>query len=283
MIWRRATPGIFLPADVQSPSLASGLAPLLAFGRQLRRSVRLLLVLSLILLGVQICLLALLLHPVSPASRILAALAPCWHRAVRQALGVRVTRAGKRPAPGTLLVCNHISWLDIVVIGSLLRVRFVSKDEVRRWPLIGLLASAAGTLFLRRGKPDGEASSHGITAAIRAALRNGEVVLVFPEGTTTTGEVVRRFHARLLQAGSDEQGHPQAPVQPLALAYRGRGAPAVPFVGDDDFARSLWRLLGERDVHAHLQFLPVLPPQPAREQAQAARQAVVAALGLAQR
>ncbi len=269
-----------MPADVQSPPLAGTLAPLFAFGRQLHRCVRLTLVLLLILLGALICLLALLLHALVPASRSLAALAPIWHAAVLQAIGVRVTRTGNRPLPGTLLVCNHISWLDIVVIGSLLRVRFVSKDEVRRWPLIGLLARAAGTLFLSRGRREGEASSSGIATAMRTALQNGEVVLVFPEGTTTSGNDLRRFHARLFQAAADAQGHPLAPVQPLALAYRGRGAAAVPFVGDDDFASSLWRLLGERDIHAHLQFLPVLPPRATREQAVTAQQAVAAALGL---
>lgn len=180
-----------------------------------------------------------------------------WFQVVVHLLGVRQSWAGRRPAAGTLLLCNHISWLDIVVIGAQLPVRFVAKAEVRRWPLLGALAAAAGTVFLQRGRRSGPDSSAEVTQLIAQALAAGELVLLFPEGTTSDGRCVRRFQARLIPAGY--------PVAPLALAYRGDGAAAVPFLGNDNFAASLWRLLAERDVHAHLHCLaPVTTAAPAK-------------------
>lgn len=180
-----------------------------------------------------------------------------WFQVVVHLLGVRQGWAGRRPAAGTLLLCNHISWLDIVVIGAQMPVRFVAKAEVRRWPLLGTLAAAAGTVFLQRGRRSGPDSSAEVTQLIGQALAAGELVLLFPEGTTSDGRRVRRFHARLIPSGY--------PVAPLALAYRGDGAAAVPFLGNDNFGASLWRLLAESEVHAHLHCLaPVTAAAPAQ-------------------
>ncbi|MFN4291680.1 MAG: lysophospholipid acyltransferase family protein [Permianibacter sp.] len=195
-----------------------------------------------------------------------------WFQVVVHLLGVRQSCAGRRPAAGTLLLCNHISWLDIVVIGAQLPVRFVAKAEVRRWPLLGTLAAAAGTVFLQRGRRSGPDSSAEVKQLIGRALAAGELVLLFPEGTTSDGRRVRRFHARLIPAGY--------PVAPLALAYRGDGAAAVPFLGADSLAASLWRLLAERDVHAHLQLLRPVDDSDASQPAHAAQQAVARALAV---
>ncbi len=248
-----------------SASAAEWSAPFRLVGvslRRLRQVLRAFAMASWIAAGVLLFVLMRLMRPWRPVHGCLKPFMQPWMRIAGMVIGVRISRVGAVPRCGSLLLANHISWLDIVVIAALQPVRFVAKTEVRRWPIIGLLASAAGTLFLHRGKRDGDNGSQLVREQIAAALAAGETVLIFPEGTTSNGRVVRRFHARLLPPGG--------PVIPLALAYRGRGADSVPFLGDDDFASSLWRVLSERDLHAHVQYLA---PMDSMEPEQAARQA----------
>ncbi len=258
------------------PLLVATLSKPLALGgrslRRLRQLLRMLAIASWIAMGLVLFALVRVLTPWRPVTQCLQPFLSPWMQVAVHILGVRSSLAGARPKPGSLLLCNHISWLDIVVIAAHLPVRFVAKTEVRQWPLIGMLAAAAGTLFLHRGKRDGDDSSAAIVAAVEQALAAGELVLIFPEGTTSDGSLVRRFHAKLIPQG--------ATVMPLALAYRGRGAAAVPFLGDDDFASSLWRLLAERDVHAHLQLLREMAGGANAQPARAAQQAVAHALAV---
>lgn len=237
--------------------------------RRLRQGLRFALILSWISCGLLALILLRLLLPWRPVERCLQPLMPTWMRVACLFIGVGISRAGALPAAGSLLLSNHVSWLDIVVIGAQLPVRFVAKSEVRHWPIIGLLAASAGTIFLQRGKRTGDDSSEQIRSQIQQLLNAGETVLLFPEGTTGCGGELRHFHSRLLPADKA--------VVPLALAYRGRGAAAVPFVGRDTFAGSLWRILAEHDLHAHIQLLPAISGNP-KQQASAAQCAVAAVL-----
>lgn len=166
-------------------------------------------------------------------------LARWWMRRVAGALRLDIVVHGT-PAPGPTLWCaNHISWLDVIVLGTLGNIVFVSKAEVREWPLIGWCAKAAGTIFMQRG------SGAGVSDALAHKLRSGLAVAFFPEGTTGTGQRLRRFHSRLFAAAMATD----ALVQPVALRFSNSGAlsTAAPFVGDDEFLPHLWRLLaGDR-------------------------------------
>jgi 1-acyl-sn-glycerol-3-phosphate acyltransferase len=173
-----------------------------------------------------------------------------WHRGACRALGVEVVVRGT-PAPGpVLLACNHVSWLDILVLGAVVQTRFVAKAEVRGWPLLGWLAARAGTLFLKRGD---RGAAEAATLEMVWALRRGASVALFPEGTTSDGRGVRRFRARLFDAAVLAG----APVQPVALRFRDgdRLCPRAPFVGDDDFVPHLVRLAGHGALRAELTFL----------------------------
>jgi 1-acyl-sn-glycerol-3-phosphate acyltransferase len=177
------------------------------------------------------------------------ALVRWWMRRLLRILNVRLELEGRIHARDTLFVCNHISWLDIICLRAVLDVAFVSKDDVARWPVIGRMAAYAGTIFLARGRQD----ATSLTAETMTwALRQQRPILVFPEATTTDGSSVRPFFPRLYQAAIRTRGT----VQAIALSYpHADGAhPTVPFLGDDDLASHLWRLLAEERISAKIVF-----------------------------
>ena len=145
-----------------------------------------------------------------------------WSLGLLRVLGMRLEHRGEAVAPGCMLVANHVSWVDIFAINALAPAAFVSKAEVRAWPVIGWLAAKNDTIFLRRGSRGHARIINEETAALLDAGCN---VAIFPEGTTTDGAALLHFHAALLQPAI-ACGHP---VQPLALQYR---------TPDDRFSRA---------------------------------------------
>lgn len=175
-----------------------------------------------------------------------------WHQRLLRCLGVRV-RADGVVVGGNLLVANHVSWLDIPVIGSQASSRFLSKAEVRRWPLIGWMSELAGTVFITRGAHQ----IANVVEGIHAHLQAGQPVVIFPEGTTSDGREVLRFHPRLF-AICQQTG---VAVQPVVLHY-GSGPepdPVAPFLGDDTLVAHLWRLLRHPGLEVRVSFLAPIP------------------------
>lgn len=152
-------------------------------------------------------------------------------------LGLQITCHGHPSPQPTLYVSNHVSWCDIPVLGGAVPLTFLSKSEVGQWPLIGWLARQAGTLFIKRGS--GKVA--GIVDQVAARLEGRQSVMIFPEGTTTTGITVLPFHGRLLRA-AQQAG---TPIQPVSIVYRRNGEldHLAPFINDDDFLGHLCRLL----------------------------------------
>jgi len=146
-----------------------------------------------------------------------------------------------------LLVANHISWLDILVLHAARHCRFVSKSGVRHWPVIGTLASGAGTLYIEReSRRDAMRVVHHMAESLRAA----EVLAVFPEGTTSDGRQLMPFHGNLIQAAISAD----VPVQPVALSFITLSTQQQSFtpcyVGDDTFVGSIWRTLNGPPIAA---------------------------------
>ena len=112
-----------------------------------------------------------------------------------------------------LIVANHISWLDIFVLLSVQPVRFVAKAELKRWPVVGPLITGAGTLYVERAR---RRDTHNVNRRAAEALARGDVLAIFPEGTTTDGTTLLPFHGSLLQPIVDAEGH----VLPVAIRYR---------------------------------------------------------------
>ncbi len=171
-------------------------------------------------------------------------------------------------AGNLLIVANHVSWLDIFVLLALSPARFVGKAEIRRWPVVGRLAANVGTLFVERER---RRHAHSINRDAASALARGDIVAIFPEGTTTDGTTLLPFKSSLLQPIVDAEGH----VQPIAIRYRDpEGAPsdAPAYVGDTTFVASFWRVTAEPALVAHAHVALALPAR-ARRRRELAREA----------
>ena len=199
-----------------------------------------------------------------------------WSGTMVRLFGFRIRSFGT-PLPGAVMyVANHISWLDIELMHSQRAISFVAKSEIARWPLVGWLATRAGTIYHQRG------STHSMSAVMDRVverLRAGRPVGIFPEGGTGRGDEVRTFHARIFQAALDAG----VPVQPVALRYGrdGRQDPGVPFGVKESFAGNFFRLLGHPSMDAEVHFLePVeATPDARRRMAEESRARIVRALG----
>lgn len=175
-----------------------------------------------------------------------------WASILLGHLGVLVRISGDVPVAGPLLlVANHISWLDIVVLHAAHHCRFVSKADVRHWPLVGAMATGAGTLYIER---ESRSDALRVVHHMARALKDGDILAVFPEGTTGDGHAVLPFHANLLQAAITAD----APVQAVALRYRdaasGTASQAMSYVDDETLVASVWRTLCAVQVTADVVF-----------------------------
>jgi 1-acyl-sn-glycerol-3-phosphate acyltransferase len=170
-------------------------------------------------------------------------------RSVLRSLGVAVRVQGTPPARG-LVVSNHLSYLDILVISAAVPCFFVSKLEVARWPYFGWAARTAGTIFLDRASRSSAAAVAG-EMSVRLAL--SVPVLLFPEGTSTDGAQVLRFHPRLMEPATRSG----APITPVAIRYVLAGGVQereLCWFGDVGFVSHLWKVLGVAGFSAQLQF-----------------------------
>lgn len=175
-----------------------------------------------------------------------------------RAIGVELSVEGSPPTHG-LIVSNHLSYLDIAVYSAALPCVFVSKAEVEEWPIIGRYARWAGTVFVRRHDRSDAARAN---VSIGESLHNGVPVVLFPEGTTTDGQRVLRFHSTMLQPAIDEA----APITPCAILYElidGDAAREVCWWGDMTLMPHMWNLVGKKSIRAKIVFgEPVVPGDP---------------------
>lgn len=176
-----------------------------------------------------------------------------WSARLLGLMGVALQAEGALRPGAKLLVANHISWLDILAIHAVCpEARFVSKADVLRWPVLGALIGAAGTLFIQRER---KRDALRVVHQMAASLGAGETVAVFPEGTTSDGHALLPFHANLLQAAIAAE----VPVQPVALRYADALGPvsaAVIFIGDTTLVQSLWWVACGDEVKVRVRMLP---------------------------
>ncbi len=193
-----------------------------------------------------------------------------WSRQLVGMLGVRFDIAGQPPnlrglsvhgisgrglSLRGLIVANHISWLDIYVIHALSPAAFVCKSDVRDWPVIGWLCARTDCVFIERGKRS--AAMH-TSRALKEKLASGTLAAVFPEGTTSDGSTLLRFHGALLQAAIDAQ----VPVQAICLGYYDASdnrSDAAAYCGDTTLLQSMRKMAYASGLTVRTHILPPLP------------------------
>ncbi len=239
----------------------------------LRAWLRLLLVIGSVLRGALIC--ALLFPFMNPAQRMRQV--QRFSQRMLRSLGMRLVVAGTPQAGPVMLAANHISWLDIIAIDAVAPARFVSKADIRGWPLIGWIVACGGTLFIERER---KRDAMRVVHQVAQALQQGDTIAMFPEGTTSDGSALLPFHANLLQAAVSTG----SPVQPIALRYsdaRHALSRAVPYVGEVTLVQSLWWIVNADRLEVRVQLLPALATGQLerREVSEQVRSRIEAALG----
>lgn len=175
-----------------------------------------------------------------------------WSAKLLRLIGITLHAHGA-PRPGAkLVVSNHVSWLDIAAIHAVIpEAHFVSKADVKQWPLIGKLVAGAGTLFIERDK---KRDALRVVHQMAEALKAGDTVAVFPEGTTGDGRTLLPFHANLLHAAVTTA----TPVQPVVLRFfdaQHTISPLAEFLGDTTLAQSAWRFVCARGLNVEVKVL----------------------------
>ncbi|WP_369174282.1 lysophospholipid acyltransferase family protein [Streptomyces sp. R28] len=198
-----------------------------------------------------------------------------WCRWIVRAAGVRVRiDGGAAPDGGLLLVANHVSWLDIPLLAAVRPARMLAKSEIRQWPVAGWLTARSGALFIDRDRIRVLPETVG---RIAEALRAGEAVAVFPEGSTWCGRAQGHFRRAAFQAALDAG----VTVQPVRLHYRtaqGASGTAAAFVGEDSLLTSVWRVVRARELVAEAEVREPMAPGSRPDRRSLARAAEVSAL-----
>lgn len=196
-----------------------------------------------------------------------------WCAFMLRQLSIDIRTVGTFPAQG-LIVSNHLSYLDIPVYSALAPCAFVSKSEVRKWPVFGLLAAIAGSIFVDRSRP---ALAHLSVAEMQQTLSSGVRVVLFPEGTSTAGDQVLPFKPALFESAV-ETGQPITAAHLRYAVDDGDATQEVCWWGGISFLPHLLRLMGKRRVQVTVQFDSMSERFTDRKQAAAALQTRVVAL-----
>lgn len=202
-----------------------------------------------------------------------------WSGKLVRILGIEVVVEGSPPASGaTMLAPNHVSWIDTFAIASVHPTRFIAKSEIRDWPIAGWVTEKSGTIFIRRAKRN---DTMRINELVHAALAEGDSVGFFPEGTTSEGDRLLKFHSSLFEPAVANG----ARVQPVAIRYEypdGSLCRPVSFAGGLSFAQSMGLVVRQRRVIARLRFAEPIDPAGLnrRDVARIAQERVASLLGL---
>jgi 1-acyl-sn-glycerol-3-phosphate acyltransferase len=193
-------------------------------------------------------------HPIARKAPKRRQFASLLYRRFYNALNIKLIIEGTPTQETALWVCNHISWLDILLLAGNNTVDFIAKTEVGDWPLIGYIVKRAGTLLIER---DNKFQAYRALPKLQERIKKGVPVLIFPEGTTSNGSTTLAFKPMFYQAAVREN----ILIQPISLQYfdmSGKITESVAFINDDDISTSLKRILDQPKITAIIQFLPVV-------------------------
>ena len=240
----------------------------------LRITIRLILIGVHILVGILLCLSVLPSDWVKKGTPWQRNVVRWWLRRTTHIIGIRLTIHGKPITETALVIANHISWMDIVIVGGLQPVSFLSKAEIAHWLVVGYLARKAGTLFIARG-----AGVEATAQLFSQRLHAGANIAFFPEGTTSDGSAIRPFYPRLFMAAIDNH----VPIQPLVISYPCKGAPnnthpKAPYASDGLFFRQALSILAEPRIDVTVHYTDSLVGNGSRKQLAAKAHELMAAV-----
>ena len=217
----------------------------------------------------------LLLRNTMPPQGFNSRLAQSYHRLLLSVIGVKLTVFGEKKSGNVLYVPNHVSWLDISIIGALSPTHFLSKAEIKKWPFIGLLATRAGTLYIKRGVRN---SAEEANTTLQKTLEKNHNVVLFAEGKTTDG-TLKKFHGRLMQSAIDANSL----IQPVAIFYPAENIVShvtksqsgintkrkinknILYISDMTFLQSMFSVLSLKNIPVEVHYLePVRTKQQTR-------------------
>lgn len=203
-----------------------------------------------------------------------------WSQILLRLCGVKPRLIGdvSRISSQSLIVLNHVSWLDIFIVNAFFPCTFIAKSEIRSWPLVGWLVSGAGTIFVERGN---RRAVSRINEEVRKRLADGERVAFFPEGTTSRGFDLLPFHSSLFAAALDDSEESGASlqvlnIQPVALRFyeSGKRSDRAAYVDEDTLIGSIYRILSAANLSVEIEILdPICHLTPGLTRQDLARQA----------
>lgn len=171
-----------------------------------------------------------------------------WFEKILKIIGVKTIIKGQIKSGNYLIISNHSSWLDIIILGSTFKTTFLSKIEVSRWPVIGKITTAVDMLFINRGAKD--AASLAVNGISKFILNNRNVT-IFPEGTSSGGKDLLKFKPRLFASCIDTN----SPIQCVIIRYPYKEKnihPSVPFVRGDSLFLNILKVLFQDDISAEI-------------------------------
>jgi lyso-ornithine lipid O-acyltransferase len=186
-----------------------------------------------------------------------------FHRLATSILGINIVQTGNyhKNAP-CLIMSNHVSWSDILVMGACGPMRFIAKSEVASWPLFGFFARLQRTIFVERGK---RSTIPRVNQKIAEAMAQHDPIVLFAEATSSNGTRIHPFrssHARAAAQAAEAHPHKTAYIQPVAIYYRGRwGMPLgrheradIAWYGDMDLVPHIWSIICQAPIECHISF-----------------------------
>lgn len=204
-----------------------------------------------------------------------------WSKGILWRFNIKVVTFGQTPSlnqESSMILANHVSWIDIYALNSVIPVRFIAKSDINNWPVFGYLARKSGTIFINRTSRKDTARIVNKTAE---SLLNGNNVAFFPEGTTTDGTTLEHFKSSLVQAAIQAN----STIRPLAIRYPnpdGSANTSLAYAGETTMAESMMQALKTKQPIVELHFLPTIDSQPSNRQVitQKAHTAIATTLGL---
>ncbi len=174
-----------------------------------------------------------------------------WLTKLLSLLRVRVHIHGNSFSYPKVIIANHISWLDVILLCRYYQGHFIAKKEIQSWPLLGAMISAIGTLFIERSK---KRDTKLIAGQIQQIIQNRHNIIFFPEARTGDGKKINKIYPALFQYAIDAA----MDIQPVLLVYHdssGIPSDAVPYRKDQNLLTSVWQVLGQKEIHAHIYLL----------------------------